>query len=59
MRADLREHPREASTATPAPPLTQLSYSRGSPNVIAAIGASWTRSHEPDQIAAELRRPAR
>lgn len=58
MRADLRERPREARAASPRPPLTQLSFSRESPNVIAGVDGSWVRSRTPEDIAALLRRDA-
>lgn len=58
MRADLRERPRDARTASPHAPLTQLSFSRESPNVIAGIDGSWVRSRTPEDVAALLRRDA-
>lgn len=58
VRADLRQKPRAASTATPVPPLTELSYSRESPNVIVSLDAGWARSHENADVAAALRKAA-
>ena len=58
MRADLRQKPREAATPQAAAPLTQLSLSRESPNVIASLDAGWARAHEPREVAATLTRAA-
>lgn len=55
VRADLRERPRGTSSPTPTPPITQLSFSRESPNVIASFDPRWIRGHEHAQIAALVR----
>ena len=54
MRADLRQRPRDASTPEPAWPLTQLSLSRESPNLIASLDGGFARAHSPVEIAAAL-----
>lgn len=54
MRADLRQKPRDGATAVAHAPLTQLSFSRESPNVIATVDAGWARAHEPGQLAEAL-----
>ncbi len=58
VRADLREKPRADATLAAAAPVRELSLSRGSPNVIAALDAGWVRAHEPAEIAAAIRRTA-
>lgn len=55
MRADLRQRPREATTATATSPVRQLSFSRESPNVIATFDAGWVRSHDSAQIVSLVR----
>ncbi len=54
MRADLRERPRAASAGAAAAPVKTLSFSRESPNVIAALDGGWVRTHEPAEVAAAL-----
>lgn len=55
MRADLRQRPSAASTASAKEPFTQRSFSRESPNVIASLDPAWTREHAPAELAAVLR----
>ena len=59
MRADLRQKPRDAATATPNAPLVQLSFSRDSPNVIATIDGGWVRAHGARELADALARTDR
>ncbi len=56
MRADLREQPRADAEPAAAGPLTSLSFSRTSPNVIAALDAGWVRRYAPAEVAAAVQR---
>ncbi|HZP96425.1 MAG TPA: hypothetical protein VFC31_08850 [Candidatus Limnocylindria bacterium] len=55
VRADLREKPRADASPAATAPIREVSLSRTSPNVIAAIDPGWVRTHAPADIAAAIR----